>query len=243
MDKQSNIRRLLRAILSLSLVFIALALTVGNALGRYSTKVPNIIGCAAATDASLYVIGLDPFEDSETESSDSEENSALPGEINGTSDELVIDRSQLFTSSEWRTQGGEQYITFTVANSQNGQVASRDVAFRIRVVFPDAENEVSDNEVTDGEVSDAVSDYISLNFSLEADNGKFYSRIDSIHPQTSFFIENGISGWMYRFCETINDEVLYTLSGGASDEIEFTLSVHDTEFDCSGLMIYIDRIS
>lgn len=142
-------------------------------------------------------------------------------------------RDQLIGLPAWTTVGGEQYTTFTVSNSNGNAIPGKDVTFRIRVVLPDGEADTQNIEIN----------YTSLSFSLESNGNTYSSRIDTIHPKTAFFQKNMINGWLYRFQETINEEPQYTLKGNRPDEITFTLSVNNIEFDCSELRIYIDRIN
>lgn len=232
MTEKSNIRFLRITVITLVLLFALTSLTLGQAIGRYSTKIPNELECIASNDTKLYVMGIYPVQDEASGEETSEETS------DETSDEEAVipsiyafERDELFLAPSWKTKGGEQYITFTVANNYDSQVPDQDISFRIRAILADANGDESENES------------FVLNFSIEENGNKYFSRIDNINQNTDFFESKNISGWLFRFCETINDEVLYTLKGKGYDEITFTVAVRDTEFDCSSIMIYIDRIN
>lgn len=221
MQKQFNIRHLCIAIISIVLILTAVVLAIPNTFGRYSTKISTVLQCVSSSDIKLYIKGLYPTNEQDI----TDETKVYP-----------IDRDELTVTPSWQTVGGEQFITFSVANSTaDDQPASRDISFRVRVIMPD------NNGTAD--TSELQIDYSTINFSLESEGKRYYSRIDNIHPKTEFGETTAINGWMYRFCETIDDEILYTLNGKEKDEITFTLSVYDTEFDCSNICIYIDRIN
>ena len=207
MGKQLNIRRIGATALFFVVIVTTLMLGVGNAYGRYGTTVPNVLRCMARSDDKLYVQGL--------------------GETEGI---LEIQRNELANAPEWKTKGGEQYVSFTVSNGDGAGYPENDISFRIRAIVPI-------NDENEGDISK----YSSLSLSLDSDGGKYRSQIDNINPKTAFAVEKGINGLMYRFNKTANNEIIYTLEGGKSDEITFTLSVLNTELDCSDILIYIDR--
>lgn len=146
----------------------------------------------------------------------------------------------------WQLKGGEQYLTLTVSNQsvESESFPNSDMSFRIRIFVP--ESLYGDEDGTDG-VSIG-----NLTMTLQADDSSviYYSKADYLSTQTPLYTKNGENGWFFSFFatfesedgQTFEEEASYLLNGGQISDVSLTLTVQDTNIDCSGFRILVDRI-
>lgn len=140
----------------------------------------------------------------------------------------------------WLPKGGEKYLTLTVSNCNVGQdeAPSADAVFRIRVFVP--EDDFGDISIG------------NLAMTLQVGNNPtvFYSEADYLSTQTPMYAEKSENGWFFSFYENfvsedgsvLKEEVVRTLKGGEVSDIQLTLTVQNTEIDCSSFNIFVDRL-
>ena len=205
---------ILMLVIGIFVILLSVFLSVGVTYSRYVTQITGDKGYSAQMATAPSIVEFDE---------------------NGEKCELV-----------WQNKGIEQYLTFTVSNQsvESESFPTSDMSFRIRIFVP--ESLYGDEDGTDG-VSIG-----NLTMTLQADDSSviYYSKADYLSTQTPLYTENGENGWFFSFFatfesedgQTFEEEASYLLNGGQISDLSLTLTVQDTNIDCSGFRILVDRI-
>ena len=192
------------------------SLSINDTYARYSTQISADKGYVADTAASAFIVDFD--EDGE--------------------------RIQLVPN--WNTKGGEQFLTLAVSNCNVGQdeAPSSDARFRIRVFVPE-------RLFAEGNALDEISvGNLAMTLRIGDNPTVYYSKSDYLSTQTPMYDKQSENGWFFSFfaviagedAESFEEEAVGLLKGGQISDIMITLTVQNTEIDCSGFRIMADRV-